>query len=357
MAGHKFWATQPVPRFDESSSASALDGPISPPDLDKVPKEPYPLLEGFEWVTVDINDKREVDDVYNLLFNNYVEDDEAMFRFKYSSSFLDWALKPPGWRKEWHVGIRVTSSRKLVAFISGVPVTLRVRSKQVECSEINFLCVHKKLRSKRLAPILIKEITRRCHLAGIWQAIYTAGVMLPTPVSTCRYYHRSLDWQKLYDVGFSPLPPGSTKQRQILKFKLPERTATPGLRPMEKKDVPAVGDLLKRYLDRTDMAQEFSKEEIEHWILNTDTPSPDKIVWAYVAESNGHITDFISFYELASTIINHDKHKDIRAAYMFYYATETAFEAHGRDQAALKKRLNMLVNDALILAKKVRLLA
>lgn len=35
--------------------------------------------------------------------------------------------------------------------------------------EINFLCVHKKLRSKRLAPVLIKEITRRVNKVGIFQ--------------------------------------------------------------------------------------------------------------------------------------------------------------------------------------------
>lgn len=53
--------------------------------------------------------------------------------------------------------------------------------------EINFLCVHKKLRSKRVAPVLIREITRRVHLTGIFQAVYTAGVVLPKPVGTCRY--------------------------------------------------------------------------------------------------------------------------------------------------------------------------
>ncbi len=53
--------------------------------------------------------------------------------------------------------------------------------------EINFLCVHKKLRSKRVAPVLIREITRRVNLTGIFQAVYTAGVVLPKPVSTCRY--------------------------------------------------------------------------------------------------------------------------------------------------------------------------
>jgi len=53
-------------------------------------------------------------------------------------------------------------------------------------AEINFLCVHKKLRSKRLTPVLIKEVTRRVNLQNIWQAIYTAGVVLPTPFGTCR---------------------------------------------------------------------------------------------------------------------------------------------------------------------------
>ena len=35
--------------------------------------------------------------------------------------------------------------------------------------EINFLCVHKKLRTKRLAPVLIKEVTRRTNLMNVWQ--------------------------------------------------------------------------------------------------------------------------------------------------------------------------------------------
>ena len=46
--------------------------------------------------------------------------------------------------------------------------------------------MHKKLRSKRLAPVLIKEITRQCHLKGVFQAVYTGGLFLPTPIATCR---------------------------------------------------------------------------------------------------------------------------------------------------------------------------
>lgn len=41
-------------------SGEVEDGPIQPEDPEKVPKEPYPLIEGFEWVTMDMNDKSEV---------------------------------------------------------------------------------------------------------------------------------------------------------------------------------------------------------------------------------------------------------------------------------------------------------
>jgi hypothetical protein len=45
-------------------------------------------------------------------------------RFNYSPAFLQWALQPPGFRKDWHVGVRVKASRKLVAFISAIPATI-----------------------------------------------------------------------------------------------------------------------------------------------------------------------------------------------------------------------------------------
>lgn len=63
------------------------------------------------------------------------------------------------------------------------------------------------------------------------------------------------------------------------------------------------------------------------------------------------ITDFFSFYSLESTVINNAKHKVIRAAYLYYYATETGLTTPV-DKSALKTRLNQLMNDALILAKR-----
>ena len=123
---------------------------------------------------------------------------------------------------------------------------------------------------------------------------------------------------------------------------------------MQHKDVDAVSSLLKRYLDRFDMAPEFDRAEVEHWILHDENTTTEQVIWSYVIEdpSTKKITDFFSFYCLESSVIGNQKHDNVRAAYLFYYATETAFE--GNDDA-LKIRLNSLIQDALILAKRVRL--
>ncbi|TEA14040.1 Glycylpeptide N-tetradecanoyltransferase [Colletotrichum sidae] len=352
MASYKFWATQPVPKFGDQEQ-KVEDGPIRIQKLEEVPKEPAPLLTGFEWVTMNLEDEGEMKEVYELLNGHYVEDDEAMFRFNYSPSMLQWALMAPGWRKEWHVGIRASQSRKLVAFISAIPVNLRVRKNVVTCSEVNFMVVHKKLRGKRLAPVLIKEITRRSNLREIWQGLYTGGVVLPKPVSTCRYFHRALNWQKLYEVGFSPLPANSKPQYQIRKYQLPDNTSTKGLRELHEKDIGQALQLLTKYLARFDMAPEFSEEEFKHWFLHDKNAPGEQVIWTYVVETNGKITDFFSFYCLESTVINSSKHQVIRAAYLWYYASDVGL-ATPLDKPALKTRLNSLIGDALILGKKGR---
>eukprot|EP01137_Pigoraptor_chileana_P020715 Opistho-2@83453 len=215
---HKFWKSQPVPQFNEEV---AEYGPIEA-DKEHVQQEPYNLPAGFEWDTLDINSQPQLDELYKLLNENYVEDDDMMFRFDYSPEFLKWALQPPGWKPIWHCGVRVSTNKKLVGFISGVPANLRVSTHQQVLVEINFLCVHKKLRSKRLAPVLIKEITRRTHLQGIFQATYTAGIVIPSPIAGCRYWHRSLNPKKLIEVKFSQLARNMTMQRTIKFYKLPE---------------------------------------------------------------------------------------------------------------------------------------
>ncbi|KAJ6496956.1 N-myristoyl transferase [Mycena vitilis] len=365
MGAHKFWATQPVPQLGEGPPLD--DGYIEPSKpRDQVRQEPYPLPKDFEWSTLDINDPKQNKEVYDLLSSNYVEDEDASFRFQYSSEFLHWALTPPGYFKEWHVGVRVSSNKKLVAFISGVPITLRVRGKVFTASEINYLCIHKKLRSKRLSPVLIKEVTRQVHMQGIFQAIYTAGVVLPTPISVCRYYHRTLNVSKLLEVGFTFVPRNMTAARMIRMNKVPD-IPTLSVRPIEEKDLVPVADLFTKYMRRFDMVPVMSLDDARHQFLSGQGTGKigdggegrrvGQVTWTYVVEhpDTHKITDFFSMYYLPSTIIHSPKHGTLEAGYLYYYATDVAFEDGADEDGRLKKRLHTLIGDALVIANQAKL--
>jgi glycylpeptide N-tetradecanoyltransferase len=169
------------------------------------------------------------------------------------------------------------------------------------------------------------------------QAVYTAGAFLPTPVASCRYFHRSLNPKKLIEVGFSRLAPRMTMARTLKLYKLPEVPQLPGLRRMEERDVAQVTALLGKHLSRFALACKLSEEEVRHWLL-----SREGVVYSYVIEQegSGKVTDMLSFYALPSTIIGNKQHPTLRAAYAFYNVATTV-------------SLTALLNDALIVAKQL----
>ncbi|CAG4978898.1 unnamed protein product [Parnassius apollo] len=309
---YKFWSTQPVPKMDEKIVSNE---PIEPPKApEEIRSEPYTLPDGFQWDTLNLNEPLVLKELYTLLNENYVEDDDCMFRFDYQTDFLKWALQPPGWRMDWHCGVRVIKSGRLVGFISAVPAQLRIYEHIQTVVEINFLCVHKKLRAKRVAPVLIREITRRVNLTGIFQGVYTAGIVLPKPIATCRYWHRSLNPKKLIDIKFSHLSRNMTMQRTLKLFKLPDLPKTIGFRKLELQDCDKALKLLNDYLKKFDLAPIFSEEDFKHWFV-----PQNGIIDSFVVEaSDGTITDFVSYYTLPSTVVYHPVHKTLKAAYSFY---------------------------------------
>jgi len=346
---HAFWETQPVVQFSEEVSANVRRDRFASP-LPTAQHSPgargahRPLHErrrrasgglpppaqvrsaslassrsltphSFEWCVCDLSDEAVCEEVYQLLTHNYVEDDDAMFRFDYSKAFLAWAVQSPGFVPDWHLGVRANGpTGKLVAFITGVPAHIRLRETELPMAEINFLCVHKKLRSKRLAPLLIKEVTRRINLRGVWQAAYTAGVVLPKPLAVARYWHRSLNPKKLVEIGFSRLPPNMTMMRTIKHFKMEKTALSLCVRPMRPADVPQVTALLGAYLRRYVYAPVLSEEEVAHWLLPREG-----VLHSFVVDGEAGVTDFFSFYSLPSTVIRHPTHTTLKAAYCYYY--------------------------------------
>lgn len=117
------------------------------------------------------------------------------------------------------------------------------------------------------------------------QAVYTAGVLLPRPMASCRYWHRSLNPKKLIEVKFSHLGKNMTMQRTLKLYRLPSDTATRGFRRLQPEDVDSCHRLLANYLKRFDLAPVFSREQFLHWFL-----PQDKIIDSYVVETGGKVT-------------------------------------------------------------------
>ncbi|KNZ53268.1 glycylpeptide N-tetradecanoyltransferase, partial [Puccinia sorghi] len=398
-------SSYPTLKFPEDSNFE--EGEIEPSKSEEqIRKNPLTLPDGYEWCTLDLGDETQLRELYELLTFNYVEDDDAMFRFDYTAPFIEW--------QDWHAGVRVASGkRRLIAFIAGIPMSLQPLHSIISCqtisyssgldsrkacAEINFLCVHKKLRSKRLAPVLIKEITRRCNMQGVFQAIYTAGIFLPTPISRCqyvtfsnKYYHRNLNPAKLIATGFSPQPRGVSIARLKRMYDCPAQPQLPGFREIEAQDVDAVAVLLRRYMSRFDLLPVMSNEEVRHNFISGKGTGPvvngrrnQQVTWTYVVENptTHSITDMVSFYHLPSTAMNCTPHQTIDAAYLFYYATTAApscahsapptqaQEEHSQvaltdsteqhtwsqenpeERQVLKKRLICLMGDALTMAQQ-----
>ncbi|KAM3592207.1 uncharacterized protein V6R79_014737 [Siganus canaliculatus] len=327
---YRFWETQPVPRFDD---AVVTHGPILAGET-SVRKQPYSLPQGFSWDTLDLSNPAVLKELSTLLNENYMEEDDNTIRFDFSPEYLQWALQPPNWFAQWHCGVRVDTNKKLVGFIAAVPTDVRVYETEKRMAQVKFLCVHKKLRLKRMTPVLIRELTRRVNQQGFYQAVYTAAVMLPTPLSSCRHWNRPLKLHKLSEVSYPGLRLTMNPQRAAKLNRLPEVTKTPGLRPMTKEDVAAIHSLLQANLCKFHLSPILSLQEVEHWLLPREN-----VIDTYVVEGkDGTLTDVVSFYSVSFRVMNHPVHTGLRAAHLLYVASSTTDLAD-------------LIEDTMVLAK------
>lgn len=200
--------------------------------------------------------------------------------------------------------------------------------------QVKFLCVHKKLRLKRMTPVLIRELTRRVNQQGIYQAVYTAGIVLPTPLSSCRYWNRPLNPRKLTEVSYPGLRQTMNLQRAVKLNRLPEVTKTPGLRPMTEEDVAGIHSLLQANMQKFHLSSILSLQEVKHWLMPREN-----VIDTYVVEGDdGTLTDVVSFYSISSRVLNHPVHTGLRAAHLLYVACTATDPAD-------------LMEDTLVLAK------
>ena len=285
-----FWNNQPVQR----DITQTLDSIIDPTVLDNPPQYNIKLLPGFEWCEIT------PDELKSFLDEQYY--------YSYSKNLIESLMV----NNLFNVGVKVNG--RIVGSIIGTPMRIRVRQNVISVLSINFLCVHQKLRGKRLAPVLIKEISIRARHDGIMYAIYTGPRDLHTSICDVRYYHRPLDMPRLIQCGMCdqsecdhPLPPTTYSKWQEAENEV---------------DIRYITSLLSE--TKGDLQRIWTHSEVQRELVNGGDG-----MHTFVSESG-----FISFYGMKSKI-----GVDIATLYA-YHVVEPG-------------NLQQLLTDALILAKQL----
>jgi glycylpeptide N-tetradecanoyltransferase len=127
-------------------------------------------------------------------------------------------------------------------------------------------------------------------------------VVVPKPIATATYWHRSLNPKKLVEIGFNALPPKMPMARYVKLHKVPKAddlNIIGSVREMQAKDANKIHALLNEYLKKFEIKLHFSKKDVTHFFL----PRPDVVFTFVIEDDKKEITDFFSFYSLPSTIL------------------------------------------------------
>jgi len=336
----KFWINEPVNKEEYSSF---INGKIMILKQDILT---HYLPNHLRWITLDITDDNTLNLVYQFLSENYITDVNKMYRLDYSKEFIRWSWMSPGYNKELHLGLvcinPIDNIPILVGVVIGTPTNMNINKINTTLISINFLCIHEKLRNKQLAPLLIKEITRRSVLLNMDIALYTVAKKVTKPFSKCRFSNIYLNIKKLEDCVFLPKDYTGGKLQSDLALALTVYTTPYKVRPMTVNDIDALYELLPSFMSKYKVYQTFSKDEIKHYFLNN-------IVQTYIIEEiinykiptgifdlckiNIFRNDFtpktiigmFSIYGLPSKLLFKNKNSHINFAHLYYYFYDSQY--------------------------------
>jgi glycylpeptide N-tetradecanoyltransferase len=257
------------------------------------------LPSGYEWTCFDPENDIDINTMTQFLNKHYQKFDK-----EYKPMYLRWLLTPPIYNQykrlenveasSWCIGVQ-TNKGVLVGLITARPTIYRIDAKYIQTFTIDFLCTHTRLRGKRLAPVLIKEMYRRLAMyqydLGAW---FVTNTHLPfnTTVKTSQILFRPLTLEKLSKTLFSGL---SLQQLTQLQHKYENIQPTEDLqliRFANLEDVPIMMNIYEEYCQKYRLCQTMNREEFEHYFL----PNNEMIFTYVITNVQGEIKDFISLH-------------------------------------------------------------
>lgn len=266
----------------------------------------------LDWTSVNLSDDSELNEVTCFINEHYVTDQQEKFTLHYEPQFIKWALGSDGELLTLKYGSNILGT-----------VGFTIRNMTVEnhtgtFGEVNFLCVHPKYRSinkkkstkktQHIVHVLIDEAIRRIVNKGTVKGIFTTEKYIPTPTATIRFFHRPLNYRKLFKHKFTILP-GDVDS---IHTRFAESIEPQEYYKVAKEDnINEIFDLYNEYAIKYNISVKYSKDELKHYLFSPFTKT-------YVMESKGEIVDFVSYYVLSQSVKGSDE--KIKGAYLFLYS-------------------------------------
>lgn len=310
---HDFWDKMPISKdknYDININSEIYTLKESP----TYSRTPVKLPGKLKFEVLDLDNDKRIDDLITFLNQNYQEINSNLF-FQFNKSNILWQLKYPNNFKE--LNILVTYEGKIQGCIFGIRRKLKIYDKYVDSIETNLLCLNKRLRKLKIAPLLIHELARKLgYYYNINQSIYTTTLNLPNKISQTNYLFRFLNIEKMIKLGFIDENLLNKYSLENLK-KFYHKTINHNgeyvdIKNINDNDLKIIVKLLNEKMEKLNLSFIWNLDDFKHFFINEN-------VKCYVVYKDNYITDMISYYIQESIIKENDIMTKIKTANLYYY--------------------------------------
>ena len=280
------------------------------------------LPDGFRFTDIDPNNNTDVDNLITFLSAHYVMPGYERNRPKFTKKVLVWGLG--GVYENYDniddnfrpiiITVNIEKNDKIVGCIAARPITYRLHEQCIQTFQVSLLCTHRRLRKKKLAHVLMKEMFNRLNDFG-----YVNGLIFNlnysftnTPlVKPFNWLCRPLNIEKL---SYKILKDATQEQINSLSkiYSIRPTNDLSLIRLLDNRDISIVMQLYNDDNKKYQLTQVFNRNEFEYQYL----PKPDVVESFVITNSHGVIKDFVSFY----TVLTDDGYK---YGYLLYFTYKT----------------------------------
>ena len=311
---YDFWKQKPVPKLRHKAVKSQQiksDAEIRSKYASGTSITKLPL--NFEWDTFEISDDAKMPDIARFLDLNY----KSNYVTPISVEKIRWETKSIG----FFVCVRGSNTQDIVGCIGITERHIQINADHINTAECIYLCCDKEYRKSGMSKPLINEAIRQAAIRNYNVGVFCTDRIIPSPISTIRYYSRPLDYKYLKTNDFTSVgdvDDDIAHDRIKIKLKPPKTVYI-----AEKTDIniDIVLALYNEYMKSFNFHNILSRADVEHYFFNPD------FAYTIFYENEGRVTDFLCYRHF--NIINTDRvvtaddkyGNTIRATSIFAYSS------------------------------------